>query len=64
MKKTYEVRVRRVIEEEYVDIEVEASSPEEAQSLALDEAVTNMSTLFGEMPDPELVADEPLEVEE
>lgn len=46
-KQTYEVRVSRSFEEEYLDIEVQASSEEEAEQLALAEAKAKPHLYFG-----------------
>ena len=51
-KRLYEVRVIRVIEEESIDIEIRASSEEEAKALALKEARANHALLFSDIGEP------------
>lgn len=50
--RTYEVRVVRTYEEEWVDLEINATSAEEAQALAQKEAEANAAILFGTISDP------------
>lgn len=47
--KTYSVRVLRAVHEEHVDIEVEASSPDEAAQQAVAIAEADPESYFGEL---------------
>jgi hypothetical protein len=50
--RTYEVRVLRSYEEEYIDLEIKATCEEEAKSLALAEATANACLYFGTTGEP------------
>jgi hypothetical protein len=60
----YEVRVYRRYDEEYVDLEIEATSEEEAKELAEKDAVANKSLYFGETPEPSFDAQDAEVIEE
>lgn len=53
----FNVRILRSYEEEFVDIDVEASSAEAAKNKALKEARSNACLYFGATPEPEYSVD-------
>ncbi len=52
MAKKYSVRVTRTYPEEFVDLEIESESEEEAAQLAESDAELNEVLYFGDSPDP------------
>lgn len=60
----YMVRVIRRYAEDYCDLEIEAQTPLEAQTLAINEAKQDVEILFMPLDEPDFDADEPEEIED